>query len=211
MGNKSYLLACLIDQSEYQSDAPVISNVIIDRAVIVQMLEPAAVKNFDEYASQIFIPYTLLQFQNVTRVDLVWNRYMESTLKSTARAKHGKGIRRCVATEIPIPGNWQDFHRADSNKTDLFLFLSHALVDSLNLKEKQLIITVGESILSKPLLDDLNSISSCTHEEADTCMLLHDCYVVHHGYKKLHIRTVDTDIVVLAVSVMQALGEQVEL
>ena len=33
----------------------------------------------------------------------------------------------------------------------------------------------------------------------------------HHGHEKLLIRTVDTDIVMLAVSVMQALGEQVEL
>ena len=211
LGNKSDLLACLIDQSEYQSDTPVISNVIIDGAVIVQMLKPAAVKNFDEYASQIFIPYILLQFQNATRVDLVWDRYMESTLKSTARAKRGKGIRRRVASGTPIPGNWQDFLRVDSNKTDLFLFLSHALIDSFNLKEKQLIITVGESILSKPLLDNLDSISSCTHEEADTCMLLHACHAVHHGHEKLLIRTVDTDVVVLAVSVMQALGEQVEL
>ena len=89
--------------------------------------------------------------------------------------------------------------------------MSHALIDSFNLKEKQLIITVGESILSKPLLDNLDSISSCTHEEADTCMLLHACHAVHHGHEKLLIRTVDTDVVVLAVSVMQALGEQVEL
>ena len=54
LGNKSDLLACLIDQYEYQSDTPVISNVIIDGAFIVQMLKPAAVKNFDEYASQDF-------------------------------------------------------------------------------------------------------------------------------------------------------------
>ena len=104
LGNKSDLLACLIDQSEYQSDTPVISNVIIDGAVIVQMLKPAVVKNFDEYASQIFIPYILLQLQNATCVDLVWDRYMESTLKSTARAKCGKGIHRRVASGTPSLG-----------------------------------------------------------------------------------------------------------
>ena len=56
LDNKSDLLAyaCLIDDSEYQSDALVICNVIIDGAIIVQTLKPAAVKNFDEYASQIF-------------------------------------------------------------------------------------------------------------------------------------------------------------
>ena len=74
--------------------------------------------------------------------------------------------------------NWQEFLCVDNNKTDPFQFLSHTLIDSFNLKEKQLIITVGEFILSNPLLDDLDSISSCTHEEADTtscCMLaIHD-------------------------------------
>ena len=89
--------------------------------------------------------------------------------------------------------------------------MSHALIDLFNLKEKQLIITDGESILSKPLLDNLDSISSCTHKEADTRMLLHACHAVHHGHEKLLIRTVGTDVVVLAVSVMQALGGQVEL
>ena len=84
---KSDLLACLIDHSECQSDAPVISSIIIDGAVIVQMLKPVAVKNFNEYASQIFIPYILLQFQNASRVDLVWDRYIDNTLKSIARAK----------------------------------------------------------------------------------------------------------------------------
>ena len=37
LGNKIDLLACLIDRSEYQCDAPVISTVIIDGAVIAQM------------------------------------------------------------------------------------------------------------------------------------------------------------------------------
>ena len=83
LGNKSNLLACLIDHSEYQSDAPVISNIIIDGAFIVLKLKPATVKNFDEYASLIFMLYILLQFQYARCVDLVWNRYMESTLKCT--------------------------------------------------------------------------------------------------------------------------------
>ena len=42
-------------------------------------------------------------------------------------------------------------------------------------------------------------------------MLLHACHGAHHGHEKLLIRAVDTDVVVLVVSVMQALCEQVEL
>ena len=61
------------------------------------------------------------------------------------------------------------------------------------------------------LLDDLGSISPCTHEEADTRMLLHVYHAAHHGHDKLLVRTVDTDVVVLAVSVVQCLDAQVEL
>ena len=99
---------------------------------------------------------------------------MENTLKSTAETKHGKGMCRGDTSRTPIPGNWQEFPCVDGNKTDPLQFLSHTLIDLFNLKEKQLIITVGECVLSKPLLDDLDSISSCTHEGADTtccCML----------------------------------------
>ena len=59
----------------------------------------------------------------------------------------------------------------------------HALIDSFNLKEKQLVITVGESVLNNALPDDLDSISSCTHEEAETHMLLHACHGAHHGHE----------------------------
>ena len=44
--------------------APVTSSVIVDGAVIVQMLKLAAGKNFAEYASEIFIPYIILQLHS---------------------------------------------------------------------------------------------------------------------------------------------------
>ena len=50
--------------------APVTNSVILDGAVIVQMLKPAAVKNFAEHASQIFIPYIFSQFQSASHVDV---------------------------------------------------------------------------------------------------------------------------------------------
>ena len=136
---------------------------------------------------------------------------VDNTLKSTARAKHGKGTHRHVVSGTLISGNWQDFLRIDSNKTDLFQFFFHTLIDSFNLKEKQLVITDGESVLSKPLLDDLHSISPWMHEEVHTRMLLYVHHAAHHGHDKLLIRTVDTDVVVLAVSMVQSLGAQVEL
>jgi len=84
LGTKSDLLACLQDASDSQCDALLVGAIIIDGAVIVQMLKPATVKNFDQYASQIFVPFILSQFQKVSRIDLAWDRYIENTLKSAA-------------------------------------------------------------------------------------------------------------------------------
>lgn len=87
LGNKSDLLICLKDFSDNHSETPTVSSVSVDGAAIVQMLKPAAVKNFAEYASDIFIPYIASQLCNATRLDLVWDRYIEDSLKGTTRAK----------------------------------------------------------------------------------------------------------------------------
>jgi len=55
-------------------------------------------------------------------------------------------------------------------------------------------------VLSKPVLPDLTSLAPCNHEQADTRMLLHAFHTAQHGRHAILIRTVDTDVVVLAVS-----------
>ena len=44
---------------------------------------------------------------------------------------------------------------------------------------------------------NLDGLSPCTHEEADTRLLLHAADCAQHGHKKIMLRTVDTDVVVL--------------
>ena len=46
-------------------------------------------------------------------------------------------------------------------------------------------------------------LAPCSHEEADSRMLLHVSHAANHGHHKILIKTVDTDVVVLAVSVAQ--------
>ena len=127
LGTKSDMLECLEGLSEAQSEAPKVTNVVIDGAVLVQMLKPGAAETFEEYAHQVFIPYISEQFQHVSRLDLVWTSYVVDSLKATARAKRGKGVRRRVVDSAPILANWQNFLRVDLNKKELFSFLSKAL------------------------------------------------------------------------------------
>ena len=129
-------------------------------------------------------------------------------MKGTTRAKYGKGVRRRVAAAACIPGNWQDFLCVDSNKTILYKFLSYVLLDLFNQEVKQLVITDGEAVLTKPPIHELGSLS---HEEADSHMLLHVCHAAQCGHHTLLNRTVNTDVVVLAVSVPHSLGSECEL
>ncbi|KAG7165876.1 hypothetical protein Hamer_G011772, partial [Homarus americanus] len=51
--------------------APATTSIFLDGAAIIQMLKPAADKNFNEYASQIFIPYLSRMLQNLHRLEIV--------------------------------------------------------------------------------------------------------------------------------------------
>ena len=122
------------------------------------MLKPATAKNFSEHAHEVFTLYILSKFPQTTRLDLVWDRYLPDYLKGTTRAKRGKGVRRRVLSRASIPSNWVSFLRVD-NKTELFSFLSGALLDSFQLAKKQLVTTNRDTVLSKPPLQDTTSLA----------------------------------------------------
>ena len=88
-------------------------------------------------------------------------------------------MRRRVTASTTIPGNWHKFIRNDENK-ELFDFLTNWL----------------EAICQDDR--DTSRLFPCSHEEADTRMLLHTADAVSQGFTKLSIRTVDTVVVVLA-------------
>ena len=50
-----------------------------------------------------------------------------------------------------------------------------------------------------------------SHEEADTCMLLHVAHAAQHDHNQIHICTGVTDVVVLAVMVVQAIPAKDEV
>jgi len=151
------------------------------------------------------------KLQTVSRLDLVWDTYLANSSKGSTRAKRGQGVRRRVVAAATIPGNWQNFLRVDSNKTELFRFLSAAVMEWFDQEDKELVITDGEAVLSKPILPDLTSLAPCNHEGADSRMLLHASHAAQHGHHAIPIRTVDTDVVVLAVSLAQELQPEDKL
>ena len=147
----------------------------------------------------------------MSRLDLVWDRYIAGTLKATARAKRGKGIRQRVTASARIPKNWQNFLRTDLNKQELFSFLSNTLVNSINEVQKELVVTEERQVLCVPAQKDVNQLAPCSHEEADSRMMLHVHHASKHGHNRILVRTVDTDVVVLAVMTAEKLPADVQI
>ena len=178
--------------------------IILDGAVI-NMLKPIGVKTFQDYATHVFLPFTKAQLRNVTRID-VWDVYLEDSLKSTTREIQGRGIRRRVDSSNTIPGNLQGFLRLADKKTELFDFLALQVVENLS-GEKDVYKTCGQNVLCSRVRQDISSLAPCTHEEADTRMLLHAVDSASKGYPRIILRSVDTDVLVLAVSTAVSLED----
>ena len=69
-----------------------------------------------------------------------------------------------------------------------------------------IISTKDETIVSTQNdMSDVEYIQPCSHEEADTPILLHVEQCARQGLRKLVIRTVNTDVVVLAIGHFPAL------
>ena len=111
-----------------------------------------------------------------------------------------------VLPDTRIPKNWSSFLRNETNKTELFAFLA-AQVTNLDYSPKEVVSTYGQEVKASSA-QDLCSISPCFQEEADTRMLLHAADFCKDGHKRVIIRTVDTDVVVVAVSLFHKIGAE---
>jgi len=116
----------------------------------------------------------------------------------TARESRGTGARRPVLPNVKLPSYWKNFLRNDDNKDELFQFLANASV-SQDTGNKVILLTIHKSVVSSNPVVNLDGLLPCSHEEADTRILLCVKDAMNYGYKDAIIRTVDTDVVVLAV------------
>eukprot|EP00794_Sanderia_malayensis_P012478 gene12478-13761_t len=127
---------------------------------------------------------------------------MRDSLKKTTREKRGSGERRKVTPCTRIPSDWKGFLRVSNNKDELFKLLATKVVSLKLSAGKTIFATHGENVLSSAEMPDMSSLSPCTHEEADTRMIIHAFDASLHGHRRTKIRSNDTDVVVLAVALL---------
>ena len=139
------------------------------------------------YADKVFIPHLERHLQDTKRLDVVWDEYIQDSLK---------GVRRKVSGSTKIPGNWKNFLGDQMNKKELFAFLTSKIESFSWPPTKSVCVTSGQAVsacgLSVPMDD-------CNHEEADTRIIVHIRHTLEHGAETVLVRTVDTDVVVILV------------
>ena len=111
-----------------------------------------------------------------------------------------------VMAGVPIPAKKEGFLRSNSNKDELFCYLSEC-IQACETGRNVIISTNDETIVSTQ--NDMNNVEylqPCSHEEADTSILLHVAQCARQGLRKVVIRTVDTGVVAHAIEHFPALS-----
>lgn len=74
------------------SETPCVDFKIFDGPALVNMLSPTNCKTLLDYANNVFLPYIETHRKTVNRVDLVWDRYFDKSLKGRTRSNRRVGV-----------------------------------------------------------------------------------------------------------------------
>ena len=200
-GVKSDLIPCLkklINESDLSPDTPNVEGLVIDGAVLTNQLKPEKGQTFAQYAADVFYVYVKrYQFNTgAKRVDLVYDRYFDKSLKAVAREKRGIGTGRKVTQTSMAPSNWKGFLRVDENKPELFRFLSNELFELSNGD----VISAFDNAVTSNATQNVYLVCPTDHEEADTRIFLHVNNMSKNGIKRVMMRAVDTDVLLLSIT-----------
>jgi hypothetical protein len=75
---------------------------VFDGAAVVQMIRSSAAKMYGDYSKNIFWPFILNSEGTITRIDVVFDAYIEESLKAETRERRGKGIIISVKVDTPV-------------------------------------------------------------------------------------------------------------
>ena len=83
----------------------------------------------------------------------------------------------------------------NENKDELFHYLSQEIANHRFATGKQILVTFDKKVLTI----DSAPMPLCSHEEADTRIFIHVLDALDEGNNTIQIRTVDTDVVIIAI------------
>ncbi|KAG7169096.1 hypothetical protein Hamer_G018876, partial [Homarus americanus] len=103
------------------------------------------------------------------------------SLKSSTRERRGTRTRRGVMSSGPLPRTWPK-------------------------DGKVIIVRNGQDVLCVQDCVDLSQLAPCSHKEADTRNILYCTEAASKDHNRILVRTVDTDVVVLAIGTYHMLA-----
>ena len=152
------------------------------------------------------------QFQHATRVDVIFDRYITPSIKSVARTKRGESGERRLKEDISVPAGrdtWKKFLHNSNNKSELYRLLAKSITTQHSLN-KDTVATIDDTILAYKHSSNMNleDLTPCNHEEADTRIFLHAGNASNNGHASVTIRSSDTDVLVIGIHHFKALNLQ---
>ena len=134
---------------------------------------------------------------SVDRIDIVFDVYRKLTMKCEIRTADN-GIKISVQENTPISHKFSSVLKNDENKTELFSLAAKLLTSGVDAANVTLVCTDQEGVLTNSQQLDCSTLRPCTHEEADTRIILHVDDISKKGIKKISVIATDTDVVVIA-------------
>ena len=161
-----------MDDSISSFESPETEVTVLDGAALIKGLKPESNTTFKDYASKVVLPRLTKLSASAKSINVIFDVYLESSLKNSARVHRGQGSHRRVKSNLQVPTDWNSFLRHSDNKTELFLYLAQFIHKKLRPEGKTVIVTTGENALCWPPRNT-SLINPCNHKEADTRIFVH--------------------------------------
>ena len=206
--NKAKLAEVLERSTESAVDDLECTAWIFDGMAVLQALKDVP-KTFAE-PSERTLNNLLHVAMNAVRIDFVCDIYPIVSIKNAERSQRAKGgtlILKNITGKQKVPRQWKKFLSVGENKGQLSHYLAKEWRNecySRKLYGKLLFVSHGSEChrichsalgIESQLVDCL----STTQEEADTMMFLHVNHISDNGFSKLIVKSVDTDVEMLAI------------
>ena len=219
---KSKLLQAIEKNVQPLSDVPVDAAVMVDAMALLQAFSKVP-KTFGELSQQVFSQLmSYVRTDRAGRIDFVADQYHSDSIKTFERARRGDRIEPLLVSvqreDQPTPRHWKRFMSDGRNKSSLIRFFKHhwstssAFVPALGMS-RELFITVDDAcfrLYAEPTSSHLCSqqvdVLCCSHEEADTRLILHANHAISEGFEAAVIRSPDTDVAVIALGLSHSVA-----
>ena len=147
-----------------------------------------------------------------SRIDVVCDSYFDNSLKTHTRETRGCGQFFPFTETTLIPKNFQgSFLRHNKNKVALNSFLAERLLTH-DFGGAIVFISVNDEIMCNSSDVSTSYLSmGCTQEEADTKIIVHAKHCHLSGFRKVVVKTVDTDVITLVLSHLSLLDPPCEI